>query len=537
MIRLRKMKRYKIKMNLIHQLMIISLMILGMGCTNNFEEVNTNPRVLTEDFLRANPSSLELAFGQAQYFSVNGLHWRFQIAQNLFSDLWCQYYATTAVNFDSDRYTQVGRWADLAWGSFYGQAAPQIKLVEDLTAEAGEDVLNAVSKIWRVHAYHRMIDYWGPVPYTDFGNLSLEVPYTTEEAAYTDFFNTLDEAVTVLKANSGAKAFPGGDRIYGGDTDKWLKFANSLRLRLAMRIRFAEEILAKTEAEKAVLDGVIESNEDNAFVATDANNLNPLATITNWGEFRMSATMESILKGYDDPRTPVFFSPAKAGDSDADADDSPYEGLLNGQIKEDLEKKVMDKSQNDIHSDVGPAFLPLNKGGTNPPIGVLRASEVAFLRAEGALEGWNMGGSSAKELYEKGIALSLEEWDVSKADYSGSAAVPAPYETDAAAVTDIPVAYEETGTEERRLEQIITQKWLALYPNGWEAWAELRRTGYPKQYARAFSANPDVSKDKIMRRMVYPASERTTNANAVNAAIGTLSGGDKNNSRLWWDAR
>ena len=524
-----------IKMNSIHQLMMVSLVILGLGCTNDFEEVNTNPRALTEDFLRSNPSNLELAFGQAQYYSMNGLHWRFQISQNLFSDLWCQYYATTAVGFDSDRYTQVGRWADLAWGSFYGQAAPQIKLVENLTAEAGEDALNAVAKVWRVHAYHRMIDYWGPVPYTEFGNLSLEVPYTTEQEAYTDFFSTLDEAVKTLKENPEARVFPGGDRIYGGDAGKWLKFANSLRLRLALRIRYVNPSLAKTEAEKAVSDKVIESNDDNAFIATDANNLNPLATITNWGEFRMSATMESILKGYEDPRTSVFFSPAKGGDSDTDADDSPYEGLLNGQTK-----VALGTSQNDNHSDVGPAFLPLPKGGTNPAIGVLRASEVAFLRAEGALQGWNMGGT-AKELYEKGIQLSFDEWGVSKADYTGSTAKPAPAGADTVItvkpVTDIPVAYDESGTVERRLEQIITQKWLALYPNGWEAWAELRRTGYPKQYKRASSDNPDVAANAIMRRMVYTASEFTTNGDAVNAAIGTLSGGDKNSTKLWWDKK
>ena len=512
--------------SILSQLAILSLFAgLFIGCTNDFDEVNTNPLTLTEDFLRENPSSLELAFGQAQYFAMNGLHWRFQISQNLFSDLWCQYYATTQINFDSDRYTQVGRWADLAWGSFFGQAAPQIKLVEDLTAEAGEDVLNAVAKIWRVNGYHRMVDYWGPVPYLDFGNLALEVPYTTEEDAYLNFFTTLDEAVTVLKANPGAIAFPGGDRIYGGNTDQWLLFANSLRLRLAMRVRFVNPGLAQTEAEKAVADGVIELNGDNAFVATDDQNQNPLKTITNWGEFRMSAAMESIMKGYDDPRISEYFS--EAADGDKDGDGNVYEGLLNGQSR-----VALGTNQNG-HSDVGEAFLP---DGSNPPIVVLRASEVAFLRAEAALAGFNVGGT-AQEFYEAGIALSFEEYNVSSDTYASSPAVPVPYEPGTTAVTDIPVAFDVGGSEERRLEQIITQKWLALYPNGWEAWAELRRTGYPKQYTRATSDNPDVGADEIMRRMVYTSSEFNTNADAVNAAISTLSGGDRNNTRLWWDVR
>lgn len=497
------------------------------GCTDDFDEVNTNPRALTEDFLAENPGVLELAFGQAQYFGMNGLHWRFQISQNLFSDLWVQYYATTAVNFDSDRYTQVGRWADLAWGSFYGQAAPQIKLVEDLSTEAGEDVLSAVAKVWRVNSYHRMTDHWGPVPYLSFGNQELAVPFTSQEDAYMDFFSTLDEAVAVLSANQDALAFPGGDRIYGGRADQWLRFANSLRLRLAMRIRFVNPSMAQTEAEKAITAGVIESNADNAFVGTDAQNLNPLNTITNWGEFRMSAAMESVLKGYEDPRMDQFFSPAADGDTDGDG--VPFEGLLNGQTR-----VTLGVSQNSNHSDVGPNFLPLNRGGSNPPIPVLRASEVAFLRAEGALVGWNMGGT-AQELYEQGIQLSMDEWGVSTGDYVSSAATPVPYETGAAPLTDIPVAFDVSGSQERQFEQIMTQKWLALYPNGWEAWAELRRTGYPKQYVRAASDNPDVSADEIIRRMVYTASEFNTNAQELDAAIGTLSGGDKNDTRVWWD--
>ena len=107
----------------------------------------------------------------------------------------------------------------------------------------------------------------------------------------------------------------------------------------------------------------------------------------------------------------------------------------------------------------------------------------------------------------------------------------------AAAVADIPVAF--SSDPETQFEQIITQKWLALYPNGWEAWAELRRTGYPKQYARVQSENSDVAADEIMRRMVYVSSQFDTNAESVEAAIAgpELNGADKNNTKLWWDKK
>ncbi len=520
------------------KLLIFSLSVSFIieGCTENFEELNTNPLALTED--KVDASLIGLAFAQTQYNTVNGLNWRFQISQNLFSDIYCQYYATTQSNFDSDRYTQVGRWADLAWSSFYGEAAPNIKFVEDFTGNNGLDLQNAVAKVWKVYGYHRITDYWGPVPFSSFGNGEIVVPYDSQENIYRSFFPILDEAVAVLKANSGGNAFGNNDQIYSGDVDKWLVFANTLRLRLALRVKYVDAALAKTEAEKAVTDGVMESTDQSATMLTTNNSQNPLNTITNWGEFRMSAAMESVLKGYEDPRMPVYFSPAVDGDTDGDG--VPYEGLRNGQSKVDLTA-----GKNSNHSDVGPQFLPAALGDNNRIV-VIRAAEAFFLRAEGALEGWNMGGT-AKELYENGIRMSMKEWtaadDAAIDGYIASTNTPAEVgdENNTPALTDIPIAYDAGGSMEKQLEQIITQKWLALYPDGWEGWAELRRTGYPKQFARLNSDNPDVAPDQIMRRMVYVTSEFNTNFEAVEAAQGlpelSSKGGDKGSTKVWWDAK
>lgn len=520
------MKKVLIKMGL-----GISLVVAFVGCTENFDELNTDPLALDIGALEESQVLQGQAFAQAQYVSVNGLHWRFQISQNLFSDIWTQYYATTAAGFDSDRFVQVGRWADLAWGSFYGQAAPQIKLVEDLSESNGNQVGNAMAKILRVHAYHRITDYWGPIPYSSFGNGELSVPYDSQQDIYDNFFTTLDEAVSQL--SGGGSSYGGSDRVYGGNAAQWATFANSLRLRLAMRIRYADPGKAQSEAEKAVSAGVMTDNSQNALVAVDDVNRNPLETITDWGEFRMSATMESILEGYSDPRMPEYFAPAADGDSDGDG--SAYEGLLNGQTKVDLET-----SKNAGHSDLATKFIDVAKGGTNPPIEIMNAAEMFFLRAEGALQGWSMGGT-AQSLYEDGIRASMTQKTGADAgaidSYIASTAVPVAFEPGAMPVTDIPVAF---GSDpEMQFEQIMTQKWLAIYPNGWEAWAELRRTGYPKQYARVQSENPDVGVNDIIRRMVYVSSEFDTNGEAVQAAIGgsELSGADKNNTKVWWDKK
>ncbi len=524
----------KIKHIIYFSLFTVICLILP-GCDKDFVEINTNPYSLSTDKIPANPGLQELALAQAQYVSMNGLHWRFQISQNLFSDLWAGYYATTATGFGSDRFTQVGRWARLAWGSFYSQAAPQIKLVEDAAVDGELTVGAAIAKIVRVNAYHRITDYWGPVPYTQFGNQELSVAYDSQQSMYQDFFTTLDEASSAL-ANGGS-AYSGSDRVYGGDGTKWRKLAESLRLRLAMRVRYADPGLSKTQAEKAFSSGQLITNPaDNAFVSVDSDNRNPLETITDWGEFRMSATMESILKGYNDPRISVYFDPAADGDSDGDG--NPYEGLQNGQTK-----VTLNLGQNSNHSDVNVKYRDVAKGGENPPIPVFQASETHFLLAEAALAGYSVGGT-AESYYNSGIATAMNETtgasDAQIEAYTNSTAVPVSFDGGSTPpVADIPIKFDAGGSAERQLEQIITQKWIALFPNGWEAWAEARRTGYPKQYPRVTSDNPDVPVDQIPARMVYVSSEYSTNAEATNAAVSSseLGGQDKNNTKLWWDKK
>jgi len=340
-------------------------------------------------------------------------------------------------------------------------------------------------------------------------------------------FGRCRRTIGVLESNRGANVFGSNDQIFGGDVDKWLKYANTLRLRLAMRVKYVNPGLAQAEAEKSVASGVMLSNDDNAFVATTGNSMNPYSTITNWGEFRMSALMESILKGYDDPRIEAYFNPAASGDVDGDG--NPYEGLRNGLPKVD---KV--PALNTDNSDMNTRWLP---SGPNPPIKVITAAEAFFLRAEGALEGWNMGGDT-QALYEEGIQVSMGE--IAGADasaYIGSSATPVDPDGASPPTTDIPVAFEAGADSERQLEQIITQKWIALYPDGWEAYAEQRRTGYPKLYPVLASDNPDVPPGDQMRRMTFVDGEFSNNMAAVSAAESLLGGPDKNNTKLWWDKK
>ncbi len=169
----------------------------------------------------------------------------------------------------------------------------------------------------------------------------------------------------------------------------------------------------------------------------------------------------------------------------------------------------------------------------------MMAAEVWFLRAEGALKGWNMGAGTAKSFYEKGIETSMKQWGIS--DAAAIAAYTASMNTPVAvtgavvspAVTDLPVAWTADAT--RQLEQIHTQKWIALWPNGVEAWAEYRRTGFPKLYPVMNSESLFVTKDQVIRRVPYTIGESQTNAAGVATGVAKLGGADNEATRLWWN--
>lgn len=516
--------------------LLLAVLLFLAACTDaRLDALNTPEDEIVASEVDAN--LLGQAFAHSQYHGMRGQYGSggYQIGQNLYGDLYSQYFATTAANFDSDQFIEVGQWSHLAWLYFYETPAPQLDFVEDFTAEEGMDLENAIAKIWKVQIYHRMTDYWGPIIYSEFGSGETSVPYDSQEDIYMDFFQKLDEAIAVLEQNAGGTAFGEHDLIYGGNVDQWRTFANSLRLRLAMRVKYTEPGLAQQEAEKAVAAGVMMDGSDSAMLETNENSQNPLNTITAWGEFRMSGTMESVLEGYEDPRLPDYFNPAVNGDSDEDG--SPYEGFRNG-----LPRSAKGPDLNDANSQMDTKWIPMRDGGTNPPMQVMRASEVYFLRAEGALEDWNMGGT-AEELYNEGIRTSLRSRvDASEEEieaYISSTNTPVAIgdEFSSPPVSDLPVAFEAGADTERQLEQIITQKWLAIYPDGIEGWAEKRRTGYPTLYPIIESGHPDIPEDGVMRRLTFTSGEYQNNATAVEAATDLLNGPDANTTRLWWDAK
>ncbi|MBX3254333.1 MAG: SusD/RagB family nutrient-binding outer membrane lipoprotein [Chitinophagaceae bacterium] len=523
------MKRYITGLKLLTAFATLSLF---SSCTKGFEELNTDKTKITT----LAPKQLDKLFTTAEYGGImNTDQWAggYQLLVSLASDEQAQFFACTQTAFPSDRNEMVGRWINGGWSAFLQGATTLAEIMRQTseTAESPDPLREAVAKIWKVYIYMPMTDAFGPIPYSEVGNGQDVVNYDKQEEIYMDFFKILAEATEVLSQNLDKTAFATGDVIYEGDLSKWLKLGNSLRLRAAMRVSKKIPDIAKTQAEAAIAaaGGLLLNSGDNAQIKpTPPNYLNPLGVISEWGEFRMSASMESILKGYEDPRLPMYFAPAKSSGA--------FKGIRNGLSIAQMSESF---NGNDNNSNVVPRFQ--NAANANEPHTLYVAAETWFNMAEAKLNGWNVGSYTAKECYENGIKASLEQWEVSgsASSYITSTktpqafAGPAPY--NAPAMSAIPVAFGATEAVQR--EQIGTQKWLCLYPSmSGEAWAEYRRTGYPKLFPRINNSNPDASTDPgSVKRLIFPPDEITVNAAGYQTGVEKLGGPDKTSTKLWWN--
>ena len=359
-------------------------------------------------------------------------------------------------------------------------------------------------------------------------------PYDTMDKIYDDIFKRLDTAVKDLKnLPEGTSVFKGYEIMYDGDIHNWIRFANTLRLRLALRISKVDPARAKTEAEAAVVSGVLTDNAQNAFLlkSSAGNDTNGLSQVAAWNEFAMSSTIASYLKGYEDPRMEYYFQP--------DVTTGKFNSLRNGLSTTALSDVRNKPAQN---SNVGTYWATVKEDKTFEPnltnsFHIMCCAEAYFLRAEGALNGWNMNGT-AVELYEKGIRLSMEQWGIESPaieTYLASDKLPtAPDDSEnSPAVATTPIKWATSETAQR--QQIGTQKWLAIFPNGMEAWAEYRQSGYPAMYPVVQYDNTDLPAGSFIKRFPFPLTEETNNMTELEKGRALLGGTDNTATTLWWD--
>ncbi|WP_353184289.1 SusD/RagB family nutrient-binding outer membrane lipoprotein [Parapedobacter lycopersici] len=522
----------------------VAALLIGIaGCTKNFEELNTNPGGVSDDEANADYTLIRSFLAQAQRNVIYEGTGDYQLANNLTSDAYAGYLAIEQVfegNSNNLTYRIVPVWTDAIWNNHYIlNMSPLERVLQSTRENAALQDIFAFSKLLRVASMHRVSDKLGPIIYTKYNqpNETGGVEYDAEPDLFNAYFADLDTAMNIFKGLQGeavSTAMSLSDIGFTSDNyTHLLKVTNTLRLRLAMRLSKVDPELARTQGEKA-LDpangGLLENVADSWTVALSADH--PLNVITDsWSDTRMAAEIESYLVGYNDPRLPKLFRPAVdpvvAGQ---------YKGIRGG-------IQIDEKSRYDNYSKMQPLEQRMQ---------LMPASEAWFLKAEAALRGWANAGD-AKTNYETGIAKSFEQHGVSGelADYiNDGTSTPAEYKdpkaiepgendvlTGSPYLSTVTIKWDEGASNDEKLERIITQKWLAIFPDGDEAWAEQRRTGYPIQFPVILNySNGEVNTEIGIRRMKYSRREYNSNSAAVNAAVEQLlNGPDNGGTRLWWD--
>lgn len=488
---------------------------LATGCTSNFEEYNTDPYAPTE----SNPNILlPTMVGALMYVQQNDSQMVDQMVGTLggyftLSNRW------GGMNFDT--FNPSDDWNQQTYNLIFQDIYPNLFEIANYTQESGH--WWAIASIIRAAAMIRVTDTYGPIPYSQVKDGEMYVPYDSHEDVYTNIFNDLQNAAKTL--SDYATQYPSSrpftnDAIYGGDYAAWARLANSLSLRIAMRTGNEERV--KTAIANSV--GLIMDNSQSALVNPGVQG-NPYLIARGWGELHSNSSIVDYMNGYNDPRRAVYFTKCTY-----QGYTEQYVGMRAGEAQFTT-------------TEVAGYSMPNVESSTLLPYFV--AAETQFLLAEAALKGWTTG--NPKDYYEAGIRLSMEQNNVSgdavTSYINDSSSTPADHTGDPRGgtynydrATTVKIAWDAESTDEKHLEQIITQKWIANYPMGIEAWAEYRRTGYPELAPSIDNLSTDgVDTRRGARRLVYPISERDYNTtNYKNAVANFLDGQDTQAKDLFW---
>lgn len=483
-------------------LILVAGVLFSSSCTKNFEEI---------DF----PATSSVTTDPNGLFTVTlqrgSMTWyMFDRAQRLTANLYMQYNTITGV-FPTDYYEpSFGIFTDI-WDRSYGdqnfEFAPLFYAHQTIkvSAEQQNPHKEGIARIWKAFLFQRMTDLYGDIPYSAAFTSSQPV-FDRQEDIYKDLVAEIKKGKQLMAQAGNFPSYGNADLVYKGDRKKWEKFANSLLLRIALRVVRVAPDMSRSILGEISGGPFLESNEDNHKMLWDGSvsNIyfrNPILVTEVFNNTRMSATMVDFLKRYKDPRLPLYAKPAET--------DGQYRGLKNG-LNPDAQS-VFDDSYFRQFSKLGPVFVEENGATFN-----MHYAEVCFLRAEAVQRGLLPG--NAAQLYRDGVRAAMEMYGFKD-------------------VQAIETYLSQPGIQfnpANALEQIITQKWISLCMNGVEAWAEKLRTGYPTLPEPEFKG--PVNGGKFPRRLIYSESEKRLNQANTQAAV-TRMGGDDQSIRVWWDVK
>ncbi|MGD1892603.1 MAG: SusD/RagB family nutrient-binding outer membrane lipoprotein [Cyclobacteriaceae bacterium] len=467
----------------------ITLCVSLASCTDDFEDINTNPNrpeEVSADLLLAKVLSTAANENALEAWNRGNI-----AAQH-----------TAKINFtDFDRYlweNNTGYWNDL-YGNLRDIENIATIARDEANPNASHEGVALVMKAW---SYAELTSLWGDIPFIEAIQGRAEEPilqpqYTPQSEVFAGILEDLRTANNLLQTSGPAIA---GDLIFQGDLAKWKKFTNSLRVRILMRIADKQDVSSELQEIVSSLP-LMESNDDNALMEYLSSQPNtwPIHTfrVGSFDEYRLSLTNEGVLRDLDDPRLFRWFRPT---DRTIGTEGAIYAGMPNG-LSENNASTFNGGAQN-----VSRCSRILYEEPNSVDAVLMQYAELQFLLAEAAQRGFISG--DAQTYYEQGVASSFDYWEVS---------MPGGY------LSQSGVAYDNT------IETIINQKWLALFLNGYEAYYDHRRTGFPA----AITPGPDnVNSDRVPVRYLYPDDQQTLNTENYQAAI-ARQGEDNINTQMW----
>lgn len=418
---------------------------------------------------------------------------------------------------DEDRGHIRATTIDGIYSGAYTSELEDLQKVVEMGKAAKEPNIWGPALVMQSWGYQNMTDLWGDIPYSealkgDVVGGSLKPKYDTQKDVYYGLLASLTEASTAMKSATDA-GLGGADIIFKGSSAKWVKLANSLRARMAMRISKADPAKAASELSAAFAGGLMTSNADNAMLAYPGDGVFDNGYSGNFStrdDHRVSKTLLDTMNAFADPRVKFYAQPTKT-------DPTKYTGLQNG-----MDNATVTPFFNTT-SRVGAMFYPGattygtfgTSAGKKTPAYVMTYAEVEFIAAEAAERGLG-GQSGAAAHYAAGVTASITQWGGTAAEAAAYLATPG-------------VAYVAGATG---LKQIGLQKWISMFTQGAEAWAEWRRTGNPASIKMGPKAYSDVL--EVPRRWPYASNEQTVNLDNWKAAV-ARQGADTYATRIWWD--
>lgn len=513
--------------SLIRHTLVLGVLAVGLvacdSLDSRLQEINTDPTKETD----LNP---EFQLTGVQLRAAGGRYetWRNNL---IYNSTMIQHFSTLAGYWAGDKYFYISSYSSAAWDRWYPTTVKEVVDLERRTRPEEDESMsnmNAVAKIMRVLVFHRLTDLYGDIPYSEAGLAfyeGLNKPvYDEQQAIYDDMLKELEAARGQFDPSQ--PMYGSGDIMYTGSIDQWKKFANSLMLRLALRMVKVDPGKAQQWAQNAINGdgGLMESNDDIAFVphqvgrAIGENGNGEVFDFVGPPPPYMSDTFVDWMTSHDDPRLRVY------GEDDGD----PPVGLPNGyddggqnpiQEHESWVECPGDPCGTDVYTKPNEVLL-----GRDDPMFFQTYAEVELMQAE-ALVRWGIGSGSAEDHYRQGVRAALNYLSM----YGSAAEIP---QSDVDEyVSNIPWG----PSNEDKIRQINEQYWAATLMNEYESYANWRRTGYPELTPTNYPGNR--TNGQIPRRMRYPSSEAAVNEVNYKDAVSRYEDGDSFTSRIWWDVQ